>query len=109
MRVPVQLVRPGPFVVRRRRQASAGATFLGCQSAVAFGSIGVAALEGLMSEFDKLRALLDTVVVSGSNAASPPPGGTLRVRRLARALWAVFIVVTALDALYLLAKALAAN
>lgn len=61
-----------------------------------------------MSEFDKLRALLDDVAAAGSPSAapSPPAGGTPRGRQWARALWLLFLVVTALDAVYLIVKAL---
>ena len=61
-----------------------------------------------MSEFDRLRALLDDVAAAKSDSAAlwAPPARTTRGRRWARTLWTVFIVVTALDAVYLLIKAL---
>jgi hypothetical protein len=56
-----------------------------------------------MSEFDRLRALLDNVAVGDSAVpAARAPGS----RRWTRALWTVLAIVTTLDALYLLVKAL---
>ena len=56
-----------------------------------------------MSEFDRLRALLDNVAVGDSAAPAAPARGS---RRWTRALWTVLAIVTALDALYLLVRAL---
>ena len=62
-----------------------------------------------MSEFDKLRALLDNVAVAenGDSAAlAGPVARTPRSRRWTRALWTVLVTATVLDALYLLIEAL---
>jgi len=64
-----------------------------------------------LSEFDKLRALLDNVGAAKSDpvASWAPAAGTPRSSRSwrwARTLWIVFIVVTVLDAVYLLVKTL---
>ena len=61
-----------------------------------------------MSEFDKLRALLDNVGAAKSPSAAPsaPAAGTPRSRRWTRTLWMLFVIVTVLDAVYLLVKTL---
>jgi hypothetical protein len=82
-----------------------------------------------MTEFDKLRALLDLPPVAGPDpdggaearastrrrtisqgAARSPAGATARTprrRKWVRPLWTVLVIVTVLDAVYLLAKSLA--
>ncbi len=64
-----------------------------------------------MSEFDRLQALLDNVAAARTDSAAlwAAPAGTSRGRRWARTLWTVFIVVTVLDAVYLLIKTLASG
>jgi hypothetical protein len=58
-----------------------------------------------MSEFDKLRALLDTARPAADVAEARAPKRPTP-RRWVRPLWKVLIVLTALDAIYLLAQAL---
>lgn len=60
-----------------------------------------------MTEFDKLRALLDMPHADPgpANFARARPQ-TLRRGQWARLLWSIFVVVTLLDAIYLLAQAL---
>ncbi len=61
-----------------------------------------------MSELEKLRALLDDVAAAKTHPAppSPPAAGAPRGRRWTRTVWMVFIVITVLDAVYLLINAL---
>jgi hypothetical protein len=64
--------------------------------------------ERSMTEFDKLRALLDMPRPADRGPANfvRAHTRTLRRGRWARLLWSIFVVVTLLDAIYLLAQAL---
>jgi hypothetical protein len=59
-----------------------------------------------MSEFDKLRALLDGPPPAVDVAEARALVQRRTARRWMRPLWKVLIVLTALDAIYLLAQAL---
>ena len=59
-----------------------------------------------MTEFDKLRALLDMPRPAADVAEARALAERRTPRRWTRPLWRVLIVVTALDAIYLLAQAL---
>jgi hypothetical protein len=62
--------------------------------------------ERSMTEFDKLRALLDMPRPADPANFARADTRTLRRGRWARLLWSIFVVVTLLDAIYLLAQAL---
>jgi hypothetical protein len=59
-----------------------------------------------MSEFEKLRALLDTAGPAADVTEARALAKRRTPRRWVRSLWKVLIVLTALDAIYLLARAL---
>ncbi len=59
-----------------------------------------------MSEFEKLRALLDAPPPAVDVAEARALARRRTPRRWMRPLWKVLIVLTALDAIYLLAQAL---
>jgi hypothetical protein len=59
-----------------------------------------------MTEFDKLRALLDAPPPAADVAEARAVAEERTPRRWMRLLWKVLIVVTALDAIYLLAQTL---
>ena len=59
-----------------------------------------------MTEFDKLRALLDAPLPEADVAEVRALAARRTPRRWTRLLWKVLIVATALDAIYLLAQTL---
>jgi hypothetical protein len=59
-----------------------------------------------MSEFDKLRALLDAPPPAAEVAEARALAERRPSRRWMRPLWKVLVVLTALDAIYVLAHAL---
>ncbi|HZZ62023.1 MAG TPA: hypothetical protein VFE63_12775 [Roseiarcus sp.] len=59
-----------------------------------------------MTEFDKLRALLDAPLPEADVAEARALFGRRTPRRWARLLWKVLVVATALDAIYLLTQTL---
>jgi hypothetical protein len=59
-----------------------------------------------MSEFDRLRALLDAPLPAADVAEARVLAKRRTPRRWMRPVWKALIVLTALDAIYLLAQAL---
>lgn len=59
-----------------------------------------------MTEFDKLRALLDAPLAEADVVEAPALAGRRAPRRWVRLLWKVLIVATVLDAIYLLTQTL---